>query len=342
MATHETEITEPVDLCTPDGKHLNRSAVGWSRVPLHRANLGGWGRTKRWDYWGVLLGDGAVSLTFADLDFAGMVGLYWVDFATGDHVQVAPVIPLGRGIDLPDVPGSTTLRHHSRTLDAVVHEVDGGTRLFAHWRGADGRELRLDAVAALPDGHESLSVVVPWSDTRFQYTSKHQARPVTGSMTVDGTTRTIGADRPAWATLDVGRGRWPYRVTWNWAGGAGTTTDGHTIGVQLGSKWTDGTGSTENGIIVDGRLTKLGEELVWAYDIDHPMEPWHVRSANGDLDLTLTPCWDLPSDTNLGVFSNTGHQVFGSWTGTVPRDDGDPLTLTDDVIGFAEEISWRW
>jgi hypothetical protein len=165
---------------------------------------------------------------------------------------------------------------------------------------------------------------------------------VTGSLTVDGTTRTIGADRPAWATLDVGRGRWPYRVTWNWAGGAGTTTDGHTIGVQLGSKWTDGTGSTENGIIVDGRLTKLGEELVWAYDIDHPLEPWHVRSANGDLDLTLTPCWDLPSDTNLGVFSNTGHQVFGSWTGTVPRDDGDPLTLTDDVIGFAEEISWRW
>lgn len=52
MATHEHEITEPVDLCLPDGS-LNPAAVGWSRKPLHRANLRGWGRTKRWEYWCV-------------------------------------------------------------------------------------------------------------------------------------------------------------------------------------------------------------------------------------------------------------------------------------------------
>ncbi len=342
MATHETELTEPVDLCTPDGRRLNPAAVGWSRVPLHRANLGGWGRNKKWDYWGFLLGDAAVSLTFADVDFAGMVGLYWADFAAGDQIRAGRITPLSRGVDLPEVPGSTTLRHHSRALDAVIHDVEGGTRIFAHWRGSDGRELRLDVVAAQPDGHESLNVVVPWSATRFQYTSKHQARPVTGILTVDGTTRTIGGERAAWATLDVGRGRWPHRTVWNWAGGAGTSTGGHTVGIQLGSKWTDRTGSTENGMIVDGRLTKIGEELAWDYDIDRPMEPWRVRSADRSLDLTLTPRWDLPSDTNLGVFVNTGHQVFGSWSGTIPRDDGDPLTLADDVIGFAEEITWRW
>ena len=93
MATHETEITEAVDLCTPDGKHLNPAAVGWSRVPLHRANLRGWGRTKRWDYWGILLGDATVSLTFADVDFAGLVAFYWADFTTGEQVQVAPIVP---------------------------------------------------------------------------------------------------------------------------------------------------------------------------------------------------------------------------------------------------------
>lgn len=51
MATHERELTEPVDLAAADGRSLNPAARGWSRRPLHRANLrGGWGRTKRWDY----------------------------------------------------------------------------------------------------------------------------------------------------------------------------------------------------------------------------------------------------------------------------------------------------
>ncbi|MBS1847295.1 MAG: DUF2804 domain-containing protein [Actinobacteria bacterium] len=343
MATHERELTEPVDLCTPDGHSLNRDAVGWSRVPLQRANLqGSWGRNKRWDYWGILLGDGAVSVTFADLDYVGLVAVNWADFVTRDHGQAAHIAPFGRGIRLPDVPGSRPLHHRSRRLDAEVSEVEGGTRIIAHWRGSHGGENRLDALVERPDGHESLNVVVPWSATRFQYTSKHQARRVTGSLNLNGVTRPIGADRPAWATLDVGRGRWAYRVIWNWAGGAGTTTDGHTIGIQMGSKWTDGTGVTENGIIVDGRLSKIGEELVWDYDPQRPMEPWHVHSADHTLELTLTPRWDLPSTLNIGVLANLGHQVFGSWSGTVPRDDGAPLTLGDDVIGFAEEISWRW
>ena len=41
MATHEPEITHPVDLCAPDGKRLNPAARGWSRQVLHTANLRG-------------------------------------------------------------------------------------------------------------------------------------------------------------------------------------------------------------------------------------------------------------------------------------------------------------
>ena len=60
--THEPEITQPVDLCTPDGT-LNPEALGWSRRPLHRANLTGFpGRNKRWDYWAVLAGEGRSDL----------------------------------------------------------------------------------------------------------------------------------------------------------------------------------------------------------------------------------------------------------------------------------------
>ena len=63
----------------------------------------------------------------------------------------------------------------------------------------------------------------------------------------------------SWAVLDHGRGRWPYRMTWNW-GAASGVVDGRTIGLQIGGTWTDGTGSTENAVVVDGRLAKVSEE----------------------------------------------------------------------------------
>ena len=40
------------------------------------------------------------------------------------------------------------------------------------------------------------------------------------------------------------------------------------VGLQFGTKWTEGTGATQNGFILDGRVTKLGRELQWTYDWD--------------------------------------------------------------------------
>ena len=84
MTTHERELTDPVDLCTPDGSRLNPDARGWSRRPLHRANLvGQHGRNKRWDYWAVLAGDLVVSAVYADIDHFGLADVWWADLATG-------------------------------------------------------------------------------------------------------------------------------------------------------------------------------------------------------------------------------------------------------------------
>ena len=73
-------------------------------------------------------------------------------------------------------------------------------------------------LAGRPTGHESLGVVVPWSDRLFQYTVKDVARPLSGSISVTGTSY----DATGWAVLDHGRGRWPYSLTWNWAAGLGS------------------------------------------------------------------------------------------------------------------------
>jgi len=343
MATHEPELTEPVDLCTPDGRRLNPAAKGWSRRPLHRANLAGrWGRTKRWDYWCVQSDDLILTLTFADVDYLGLVAVEWIEPHTGRTGRGFDGRPGARGIHLPEVAGQGHLEHRSRRIDATIDYRDDATVLTAHWTDPKRGDGHFDIRVAQPPGHESLNVVIPWDEQRFQFTSKHQARPATGTVTIDGEERTIGgAGDPAWGIFDAGRGRWPYHTVWNWGGAAGDSADGRRVGVQIGAKWTAGTGFTENGVIVDGRLEKIGEELDWSYDWDRPMEPWRVRDSSGALDIELVPDHDRHSRLALGFAHNEVHQVFGRWTGSVPDGDGGTLRV-EAILGFAEESRSKW
>ncbi|HEU5082025.1 MAG TPA: DUF2804 domain-containing protein [Acidimicrobiales bacterium] len=342
MTTHENEITEPVDLCTPDGDRLNPAARGWSRRPLHRANLQGrFGVNKRWDYWAVLAGDVLVSSVYADVDHLGLADVWWADLATGATGGGGVVTVGNDDFDLPDVPGTAPLHVDRDGFELLYVDDEAGTRLTGTWTEPDGRPGRLDVHVALPPGHESLNVVIPWSDEVFNYTSKHQARPAVGELVVGDQRFEIGgAAGDAWGVLDVGRGRWPSEITWNWGGGAGRVGD-HVVGLQFGAKWTEGSGFTENGVIVDGRLSKIGRELDWQYDWDEPMSPWRIVDPGGQLDVTLTPRHDKHSQLPGRDKGSETHQVFGTWSGSLRTDDGLELEV-DGLQGFAEEARQEW
>jgi hypothetical protein len=341
VTTHERELFDPVDLCTEGGDRLDPDARGWSRRPLHRANLDGHhGRNKRWDYWAVLAGDLVVSLVYSDIDHFGLADVWWADLETGASGGTAVVVP-SEDVTLPERPGTAPLRLAHDDLDLALVDDDAGTRLTARWREADGLPGALDVLVELPAGHESLNVVVPWDEDHFNFTSKHQARPAHGVLTVGDRRREIGgAAGDAWGVLDVGRGRWPAEIRWNWGGGAGRA-DGRVIGLQFGAKWTEGSGFTENGFLVDGRLTKIGRELEWDYDWSHPLEPWRISDPGGQLEVVLSPRYDKHSKVGDGDLASETHQVFGTFAGTVTTDDGETIAF-DDLQGFAEEARQRW
>ena len=342
MATHEPELTEPVDLCTADGTALNPEALGWSRFPLHRANLHGrFGSNKRWDYWAILAGDLVISAVYSDIDHLGLADVWWVDLASGETGGHAIVVG-SDAVELPEVPGTAPLVVNEAGLDLSIIDDPAGTRLHAGWTEADGRPGTLDVHVALPAGHESVNVVIPWDDETFNFTSKHQARAAVGTLVV-GERRWVvgGLGGDAWGVLDVGRGRWPHEIEWNWGGGAGRCGE-HVIGLQIGAKWTQGTGFTENGVIVDGRVSKLGNELRWDYDWDRPMEPWHITDPGGQLEMVLTPRFDKYTNVGDGAeFGTEVHQVFGTWSGRLQTDDRLELGF-DGIQGFAEEARQRW
>lgn len=337
--THEREITEPVDLCTPDGSRLHPAARGWSRRPLHRANLDGcWGVNKRWDYWAILAGDLVISSVVSDTDHNGLADVSWIDIASGQRGGHGVLVRRAEGIDLPDRPGTAPLRVDRDGLDLEIADHEHGTRLRARWTERDGRPGELDVQVANPPGHESLNVVIPWSDERFNYTSKHQARPAAGTLVVGDRRWEVGPD--AWGVLDVGRGRWPSEITWNWGGGAGRAGD-HVVGLQVGAKWTEGTGFTENGFLVDGRLTKLGDELRWDYSWDDPIAPWRITDPGGRLDAVLTPRFDNHTKVEGKKRRSETHQVFGTWSGRLVTDEGLELAF-EGLQGFAEEARQVW
>ncbi|EQM83942.1 DUF2804 domain-containing protein [Microbacterium maritypicum] len=334
----EREITAHVSLTTPTGM-LNREALGWSRTPVHDTSgipgRGHWGRNKRWEYWNVMTPSHIVAVTVSCVDYMALHELWVLDRATGDDIDTTVISPGGRSATLPSSLGAGPARARTRRITVDIDEAFDGTRLRA-----STPRVSIDLLAGRLEAHESLGVVVPWrlgdEIPHFQYTVKDVARPATGTVTVDGVAHEVPTG--SWAVLDHGRGRWPYRVRWNWAAASGVV-DGRVIGLQLGAKWTDGSGATENALLVDGRLSKISEELVWDYDSEHFMRPWHVHGTSAD--LVFTPFYDKHSHTNALVISSRTDQLFGVWTGWV-RDENGTRVRVDGIEGFAEEVLNRW
>lgn len=331
----EREITAAVDLCLPGGA-LNPAAVGWSRRPLHRTRLprglGAWGRNKRWEYWGITTPTHVIALTVSSLEYAAVHQVWVLDRAGGREIDEVAVVPLAGGVVLPESFGDGPARARTRRLSITADANERGARLTARTA-----RVEVDVRVERPPGHECLALVVPWSARRYQYTVKDLALPASGRVVIDGVEVAVPAES-SWAVLDHGRGRWPYAVTWNWGAGSGRV-EGHVVGLQVGGKWTDGTGSTENALFVDGRAHKISEDLEWQYDRADWRAPWRVRGER--LDVTLTPFHERVSRTNLGVLRSEIHQCFGRWTGWVADDAGDRVRV-DGLVGWAEEARNRW
>lgn len=340
--TTERELFRPVDLCDDRGR-LAPEAIGWSRLPLHRCNLSGaHGRKKRWDYWCVMAPDLHIAVTYADVDYLGIAGIWLFQPSTGLELTIDRPLPFAPGFALPEAPGLGVMTASSRGLRLSIIEEHDATLLQARCDSTPHGRLDVDLVVERPEHHQSLNVVIPWSDHRFQFTTKDNTRQVTGTVRLGAQTFELGPDRGAFAALDVGRGIWKYSNRWNWASASGIGSSGELVGLQFGGKWTEGTGFTENALCVDGILHKIGDELEWTYEWDRPLEPWRVRDTVGDrVDVTLTPYHDRHSRVTIGILAMEVHQCFGTWSGRVVTDSGAEITF-DGILGFAEEARNRW
>ncbi len=323
----ELEHVVPIDIAHADGR-LRREAVGWARHPILRCNLApGLPRAHAFSYWCIMDRRAALSLLVADVGLAGVALVSFLELG-GAPVERVHARPLGLSPRLPDAPDGDFTVEARRLRLSLRH--DGPTLRFeGEARTLLGRRLELDVTVVRPPGHETVNVLVPWDDTRFHLTSKQQALPARGEVRVDGRAHRF---EEAYACLDFGRGRRPDGIEWCWAFAAGRSA-GRTIGLNLGARWTDGTGVTENAVIVDGRVHKIADA------VEISVDPWRIRApASGRVDLRFTP----RSARIVRVpFAMRLHQHVGVFSGTVAGDDGGVIEIRD-LPGLAEWLRARW
>lgn len=340
MKNHEhTEITGPTLLCDSKG-NLNPAAAGWSRFPVYTGNLKGHLlRKKKWNYWCVTGSRYLFSVTISDVDYAGLVFVYYMDFETGEYGEDTLTIPFASGITMGEEMNDTAVYESDKARVKFTY-CKNQIQLSTYWKNIQGKQLESEITITVPPNHETLNIVVPWSETRFQYTSKQHCLPAQGYFKVNGREFRF-TDDDAFACQDFGRGVWPYSISWNW-GAFSTRANGHTIGFNSGDKWTDGTGITENSVCIDGRLYKITGPLKWNYNNRNFMQLWHIAGKQGavETDLTFTPFFDRHSNTNLLILKSAVHQCFGKYSGTITVNGVTHTIL--QAIGWAEEHIAKW
>lgn len=335
------EIVEAVAMCDQQGK-LSPDGVGWARHPIIACNVkGSLFRKKKWNYWCVTSPQLLFSATISHLDYAAVIFIYALDLATKKFQEKTVVVPFGKGCNMPDEVYAS-VRYESPQLAIAFEELGGSTSIKVHCPSFGGLKQPFTASLLIerPQDHESLNIVIPWSRERFQFTSKMEALPASGTIHWHEETYSISRT-DSYGCLDFGRGKWPYRAEWNW-GAASGRADGRTIGLNFGGKWTDGTGQNENGFVVNGRLHKIHEDMIWNYNQQNYMEPWHLETKGSDrVKLRFDPIFERIAATNAVIITSKVHQLIGTYSGYIVDDSGEKIIISN-LLGWAEDHAAKW
>jgi hypothetical protein len=333
------EIAEPTDLLDAKGHVLQ---PGWARRALVRYNRDAIRANpfalKEWDFYQLRQGDWVLQLTIGHVSYAASISASAFHLRTGQQAGFSHLKPLPlRRLPLPrDPEGPSSVAVGGRGYSSSFVVTAGERRLAVH---DEASGTHVDVALPNDPANEKLVIATPFANpTRFYLNCKENFWGGSGSVRLgdvafelDGTTTT---------TLDWGRGVWPFTQEWFW-GNATAFVGGRRVGWNIGWGFGDLSHATENVVFADGVATKLGEVRL-DHDPADLMKPWHFTSDDGAFDVVMTPVHDHDTATKiLGIVDTRCHQVWGTYSGTVPLASGEVLTL-DDVVAFCEHAVNRW
>lgn len=333
------EITAPSPLLTARGQ---LQQIGWARRPLLDCNLEQVHapfRLKKWDYYCLFLPTHVVAFAIADLSYASSGFVYIIDRQTQQITERAVSLPLASRVQLPRNSTDGVSSFQWQKIAMRFETTLPHRHLVIHWPNFAGKDLHIDVNLSQAPQHDSMAISIPMGERGFYWNHKINCLPVSGSVCWGDVPLTCEPTTTL-ATFDWGRGIWPYQSRWVWANASGFHHHGQTIGLNLGTGFGDTSRATENAVIVDQRLYKLGH-LRFDFSSTQRMNPWIISDDEGRVHLTFTPTLVRTSKVNLLVLKTHVDQIFGHYSGQVRLNDGSDITI-QNLWGFAEEHFARW
>jgi len=306
---------------SPDPAKL---AVGrWAGgLDLDVAGLGSRrGRLRRWSY--VAAADDHVAAGGAVIDLGYVVAAFvWV-CRDGHVVQWERKGLPGRHGRVPST-AADGVAWYRRGTDRVEVSPDGTMRAEV---GRGERRIEVD-LRIQPD--QPASVIVPTARGGWNATQKSAGETAVGRVSAVGWEHDLHGG--AWRDYTVGRQ--DRDTSWRWAAGAGRSA---TRRVGLNAS----TGMNEH---------PPGENIVWWDGVPYPLlltklqpvgdnaGPWVLEGPAWALDFR--PAGVRAADENLLLVRSRYVQPIGTFHGTLPGPDGDPVEVV--VQGVTEDHQARW
>lgn len=161
-------------------------------------------------------------------------------------------------------------------------------------------------------------------------TQKSSALPVVGWTDVNGERWDL---TQAVACLDSSNGLLARDTEWRWA-----CAHSPEVGFNLQQGYF---GAQENVLWLQGRLIPLGAAQ-FEFDAQRPLEPWHIWTDDGLLDLVFQPEGARSDDRDLLIASSYYVQPVGTFRGTVRCAPAGEAVCVGGLLGVTEDHRSRW
>ena len=344
----QNEITINSDLLDNNGELIQK---GWSRKLILNYNRekikAGPLKIKEWDYYAILNHNGlyGITITVADLGFAGLLDVVWLDFKEKTFVSDKVKVLFTKGkFNLPRTSETGDIILKEKGVILYIRRKSDRRVLSLHFPGFNKEEgIKAELTLKQDINMDTMVIATPWkkNPTRFYYNQKINCMPANGTVQKgkkifhfkDHSDKSYGV-------LDWGRGVWPHKNRWYWGSASGKLDDGTLIGWNIGYGFSDRSYASENFIFYNGVGHKL-DQVLFHIDTKNYMKPWKFTSNDGRFEMIMEPIVDRNSKVNLLLIKSLQHQVFGFFTGYFTLDDGTKVKL-NNLLGFAEEVYNKW
>lgn len=294
-------------------------------------------REKRWCYAGIVHPEIFFGCAVVHLGYLTSAFCFVFDRTTRqmtDHALVRP--PLGTRFDRNPETGTCRFKTPGKFLE--MSSRPGRNKIQARFKFS-GQTLEADLeILPPPSNIASMNFFMPMEQGNHAFTAKTAGLRAQGHIRLNQRIYDLEPEK-SFVVWDWTHGAYPRKTFWNWACGAGVSTDQTLVGFNFSSGVYE-QGFLENVVWINGIPEPLGR-IEFLYDGQHPDQPWQIKSRDNRVDLVFEPEGIRRADDNFALIQSRFIQPCGRFKGKLVTASGQHLVL-ETLGGVVEEHFAKW